>query len=70
MRSIFDPPLWWGEQRYSFPIMSYVARTILVISASTAESECHFGSGGYVAKEDQNRFKDDAVEAVSCTMKH
>lgn len=46
--------------------MSYVARTILVISASTAESECHFGSGGHVAKEDQNRFKDDSVE--SCVL--
>jgi len=22
VRSIFDPLLWWGEQRYSFPVLS------------------------------------------------
>ena len=24
-RIIFDPLVWWGEQRYSFPILSHVA---------------------------------------------
>ena len=49
VRSIFDPLLWWREQRYSFPMMSYVARSLLVITASSAESECHFSSAGCIA---------------------
>ena len=61
-RIIFDPLVWWGEQRYSFPILSHVARTILVISASSAESERHFSGAGRIACKDRNRLKDDAVE--------
>ena len=34
VRSIFDPLLWWGEQRYSFPVLSCLARQLLVIPAS------------------------------------
>jgi len=41
VRSIFDPLLWWKEQRYSFPIMSQVAKMIFIISTSSAESEQH-----------------------------
>ena len=26
IRNIFDPLLWWGEQRYSFPVLSCLAR--------------------------------------------
>ena len=62
-RIIFDPLVWWGEQRYSFPILSHVARTILVISASSAESERHFSGAGRIACKDRNRLKDDAVES-------
>ena len=66
VRSIFDPLLWWGKQRYSFPIISYVAKIILVISASSAESERHFSSAGHIARKHHNRLKDDAVE--SCVL--
>ena len=31
VRIIFDALVWWGEQKYSFPILSHVAWTILVI---------------------------------------
>ena len=63
VRIIFDPLVWWGEQRYSFPILSHVARTMLVISASSAESERHFSGAGRIACKDRNRLKDDAVES-------
>jgi len=42
IRSTFDPLLWWGEQKYSFPVLSYLARQLLVIPAASAESERHF----------------------------
>ena len=64
VRIIFDPLLWWGEQKYSFPILSYVAKTILVITASSAESERHFSGAGRIARKDRNRLKDDAVEST------
>ena len=33
VRSVFDPLLWWGQQRYSFSILSYLAQQLLVIPA-------------------------------------
>ena len=30
VRIIFDLLVWWGEQRYSFPILSHVAQTIII----------------------------------------
>ena len=46
----------------SFPILSHVAQTILVTSASSAESERHFNGAGRIACKDRNQLKDDAVE--------
>ena len=42
VKSVFDPLLWWDQQRYSFPILSYLARQLLVIPACSAEPERHF----------------------------
>ena len=64
VRSVFDPLLWWGQQRYNFPILSYLARQLLVIPASSAESERHFSGAGRIARKDRNRLKDDAVEST------
>ena len=61
--SIFDPLLWWGEQRYSFPVLSCLARQLLVIPAASAESERHFSGAGRIACKDRNRLKDDMVES-------
>jgi len=63
VRSIFDPLLWWGEQRYSFPVLSILAKQFLVLPASSAESERHFSAAGRIARKDRNRLKDDAVES-------
>ena len=63
VRIIIDPLVWWGEQKYSFPILSHVARAILVISASSAELERHFSRAGRIACKDRNRLKDDAVKS-------
>ena len=61
--NIFDPLLWWGEQRYSFPILSCLARQLLVIPAFSAESERHFSDAGRIPCKNRNRLKDDAVES-------
>ena len=53
-----------GQQRYSFPILSYLARQLLVISASSAESERHFSGAGCIERKDRTRLKDDAVEST------
>ena len=63
VQSIFDPLLWWGEQRYSFPVLSCLARQLLVIPAASAESERHCSGAGRIACQDRNRLKDDIVES-------
>ena len=62
MRLVFDPLLWWGQQSFNFPILSCLARQVLVIPASSAESERHFSGAGRIARKDRNCLKDDAVE--------
>ena len=37
---------------------------MLVIPASSAESERHFSGAGRIAWKDRNRLKDDAVEST------
>ena len=64
VRSVFDPLLWWGKQRLSFPILSFLARQLLVMPASSAESERHFSGAGRIARKDRNRLKEDAVEST------
>ena len=53
----------WGEQGYSFPVLSCPARQLLVVPASSAESEKHFSGAARIARKDRNRLKDDAVES-------
>ena len=64
VRSIFVLLLWWVEQRYSFPVLSCLARQLLDIPAASAESERHFSGAGGIACKDRNRLKDDAVESL------
>ena len=30
VRSVFDPLMWWGQHRYTFSILSFLARQLLV----------------------------------------
>lgn len=54
------PLVCWGEHKYGFPLLSHVARTILVI---LAEPERHFSGAGRIAHKDCSHLKDDAVES-------
>lgn len=60
---VFDPLQWWGVSKFRFPLLSTLAKTILVIQASSSESERHFSGAGKVARKERNRLKPDAVEA-------
>ena len=53
-----------GQQSFNFPILSCLAWQVLVIPASSAESERHFSGAGRIARKDRNRLKDDAVEST------
>ena len=64
VRSVFDPLLWWGQQSYNFPILSCLARQLLVIPTSSAESERYFSGAGRIARKDRNHLKDDAAEST------
>ena len=64
VRSVFDPLLWWGQQSYNFLILSCLARQLLVIPASSAESERHCSDAGCIARKERNHLKDNAVEST------
>ena len=64
VRSVFDPLLWLEQKRYSFPILSCLARQLLAILASSTESEQHFSGAGRIARKDRNQLKDDAVDSI------
>ena len=64
VRSVFDPLLWWGQQSFNVSILSCLARKVLVIPASSAESERHFSGAWRIARKDRNHLKDDAVEST------
>ena len=59
----FDPVAWWGKEKYRFPLLSTAAREILVIQASSAESERHFSTGGKMTRKDSARLGSSTLEA-------
>ena len=61
--TLFNPLQWWAENRFKFPILSIVAKRILVIPGSSSESERHFSTAGKVTRKDRGRLKSDIVEA-------
>lgn len=61
--SIFDPIKWWGAEKYRFPYLSKVAKQILVIQGSSAESERHFSTAGKITRKDRARLHSSTVEA-------
>ena len=64
VRSVFDTLLWWGQQSYTFLILSCLTQQLLAIPALSAESERHFSGNGHIARKDRNYLKDDAVEST------
>lgn len=60
---VFNPLVWWGEEKYRFPYLSVAAKQILVIQGSSAESERHFSTAGKITRKDRARLHSSTVEA-------
>lgn len=69
--SLFNPLKWWGMNSETFPILSSVAKRVLVVQASSSESERHSSSAGKVTRKERARLKPDVIETsviVKCNM--
>jgi hypothetical protein len=61
--SVFDPLAWWGKQSGKLPLLAKLAKQILVIPASSAESERHFSTAGKITRKDRAKLSSSTVEA-------
>lgn len=58
------PLEFWKQQATEFPLMSEVARRVLCISASSAQSERDFSSVGRTITDARSRLSPKTVEAL------
>ena len=49
-----NPLSFWGHQQQTLPILSKIAKSVLVIQASSAESERHFSMAGQTVTEERS----------------
>ena len=63
----FDPLHWWRQHEQSDPSLSDCARRLLVIPASSAECERHFGAlnARHIITSERNMLFPETVEALS-----
>jgi hAT family C-terminal dimerisation region len=54
----------WKYHEPRLPILSMIAKRILVIQASSSESERHFSTGGFIVNERRGRLSDQSVESL------
>ena len=61
--TIFGPLAWWGQNTGQFPLISKLAEQILVIHASSAESERNFSTAGKITRKDRANLSSSTVVA-------
>ncbi|CAF3564092.1 unnamed protein product [Adineta steineri] len=54
----------WRTNEQRLPLLSTIAKRILVIQGSSAESERHFSAGGAIVAENRNRASASTVESL------
>jgi len=59
-----SPLQYWRDQSHDYPVLSQVARRILCISASSAQSERDFSSVGHTITDARSRLSASKVEAI------
>ena len=59
-----SPLQYWKEQLNDFPILSQVARRLLCMSASSAQSERDFSAVGHTITDARSRLSASKVEAI------
>jgi hypothetical protein len=56
---------WWHEHKLSYPVLSVLARDVLIVSISTISSESAFSLTGWIIEERRQRLTSDMVEMLS-----
>ncbi|KAK3193444.1 hypothetical protein Dsin_024754 [Dipteronia sinensis] len=62
----FDLLLWWKTYSYGYPVLSHLARDILVIPVSTVFSEQAFSTSGRIIEPRRNCLTPEMVEVLIC----
>ncbi|WVZ54200.1 hypothetical protein U9M48_005037, partial [Paspalum notatum var. saurae] len=57
---------WWQKHKLTYPILSLLAKDVLIVPASTISSESTFSLAGRVIEERRRRLTPDMVEVLSC----
>ena len=57
--------VFWKNSALDFPTLSSLAKKVLVIQASSGESERHFSGSGEILSEKRNRLSADSVEPLT-----
>ncbi|CAN0907087.1 Putative AC transposase [Linum grandiflorum] len=63
---MFDILGWWKTNSVKYPILSDIARDILVVPISTVPSESVFSTGGRVLDSFRSSLSPQIVEALIC----
>ena len=62
----FDLLLWWHDHKLTFPILSIMARDIILVPVSTVSSESCFSLTGRILEERRRRLSPETVEMLTC----
>jgi hypothetical protein len=57
---------WWHEHKRTYPIISILARDVIIVPASTISSQSTFSIAGRVLEDRRRRLTSDMVEVLSC----
>jgi hypothetical protein len=57
---------WWQRHKLTYPVLSILAKDVLIVPASTVSSESTFSLAGRVLKDRRRRLTPDMVEVLSC----
>jgi hypothetical protein len=63
----FDILSWWRGKTKEYPILTKIARDVMVVQVSTVASESAFSAGGRVVDPYHSNLGADMVEALICT---
>ncbi|WVZ79811.1 hypothetical protein U9M48_027346, partial [Paspalum notatum var. saurae] len=61
---------WWHQHKITFPILSILAKNVLIIPASTVSSESTFSLVGRVIEERRHKLTSDMVELAGKHLQH
>jgi hypothetical protein len=63
----FDILSWWKVNQVKYPILSLLARDVLVVQVSTVASESAFSSSGRIVSKFCSSLEPEVVQALVCT---